>query len=210
MTVQQVTKGRRMGLKDIHVALVTTDTATDYITATPVPLMRSLSAKVTEKKTTDTLYSDDSIEDFVESLDSIDVEIDLADLDPEQEALLRGSTFTNGFLVDNENDMSNTVAIGWRARRTDGKYEFVWLYAGRFNQDSENDYESKGDKIKTQNRTLKGSFRARNKDKNWRIRVNEAYLQDSYTDAKAAIQDWFSKVQEKPTTSAITPTATPS
>jgi phi13 family phage major tail protein len=122
---QQVTKGRRMGLKDVYVALVTSDTTAEYVTDTPVLLARALSAKITEKKTTDTLYSDDTIEDFVESLDSIDVEIDLADLDPQQESLLRGSTFANGFLVDNQNDLSNTVAIGWRARRTDGKYEFV-------------------------------------------------------------------------------------
>jgi hypothetical protein len=27
--------------------------------------------------------------------------------------------------------------------------------------------------------------------------VNEAYLKDSYTSAKTAIQSWFSKVQEK-------------
>lgn len=194
---QQVTKGRRMGLKDVYVALVTSDTTAEYVTDTPVLLARALSAKITEKKTTDTLYSDDTIEDFVESLDSIDVEIDLADLDPQQESLLRGSTFTNGFLVDNQNDLSNTVAIGWRARRTDEKYEFVWLYCGRFNQDSENDYETRGDKIKTQSRTLKGSFRPRFKDGDWRIRVNEAYLQDSYTSAKTAIQSWFSKVQEK-------------
>lgn len=196
MAVQQVTKGRRMGLRDIYVALVTTDTATDYVTATPVLLSRSLSAKITEKKTTDTLYSDDSIEEFVEDFDSVDVEIELADLDPEKEALLKGSSFINGFLVDSGNDVSNTVAIGWRAKRTDKKYEFVWLYCGQFNDNVEDDYESKGDKIKTQSKTLKGSFRPRNKDEKWRVRVNEAYLQDSYTDAKTAIENWFSNVQE--------------
>lgn len=192
----QVTTGRRMGLKDVYVALVTTDTLTDYITDTPVLLSRSLSAKITEKKNTDTLYADDTVDEFVESFESAEVEIDLADLDPEQEALLKGSTFNNGFLTDNENDISNIVAIGWRARRTDGKYEFVWLYCGQFNEGSEDDYETRADKIKTQSKTLKGYFRGRKKDENWRVRVNEAYLQDTYTDAKTAIKDWFSKVQE--------------
>lgn len=192
----QVTKGRRMGLKDVYVALVTTDTSSDYITDTPVLLSRSLSAKVTEKKNTDTLYADDTVDEFVESFDSATIEIDLADLDPEQEALLKGSTFNNGFLVDNEDDVSNTIAIGWRAKRTDKKYEFVWFYVGQFNEGVEDDYETNGEKIKTQSKTLKGSFRARKKDGNWRTRVNEAYLQDSYTDAKTAIKDWFSKVQE--------------
>lgn len=199
MATQQVTKGRRMGLRDIYVAKVLTDTASEYTTDTPVLLSRSLSAKVTEKKTTDTLYSDDSIEEFVEDFDSVDVEIEIADLDPQAEALIKGSTFNNGFLIDKGSDVSNTVAIGWRARRTDKKYEFIWLYCGQFNDNVEDDYESKGDKIKTQSKTLKGSFRPRVKDEKWRARVNEAYLQDSYTDAKAAIQDWFSKVQEEPT-----------
>ena len=51
---QQVTKGRRMGLKDVYVALVTSDTTAEYVTDTPVLLARALSAKITEKKTTDT------------------------------------------------------------------------------------------------------------------------------------------------------------
>ena len=204
--VKQVTKGRRVGLKDVHVALVTTDTETDYITDTPILLKRSLSAKITEKKTTDTLYADDTVDEFVETLDSISVEIDLADLNPEQEALIKGSTFNAGFLTDNENDISNTIALGFRARRTDGTYEFVWLHVGQFNEGIEDDYESKADKIKTQSKTLKGSFRARKKDGNWRVRVNEAYLQDTYTDAKAAIQDWFSKVQEPPANTTQTQT----
>ena len=204
--VKQVTKGRRVGLKDVHVALVTTDTETDYITDTPILLKRSLSAKITEKKTTDTLYADDTVDEFVETLDSISVEIDLADLNPEQEALIKGSTFNAGFLTDNENDISNTIALGFRARRTDGTYEFVWLHDGQFNEGIEEDYKSKADKIKTQSKTLKGSFRARKKDGNWRVRVNEAYLQDTYTDAKAAIQDWFSKVQEPPANTTQTQT----
>lgn len=202
-----VTKGRRMGLKDIHVALVTTDTASDYVTATPVPLARALSAKVTYKKTVDTLYADDAVDETVESFDSLQVEIDLADLDPQQEALLKGATFNNGFITESEEDQSSLVALGWRSKRTDGKYEFSWFYAGQFNEGSTDSYETKGDKVKTQNPTLTGNFRGRLKDKNWRTRVNEAYLQDNYTDAKTAIQDWFSKVQEEPTiVTGTTPT----
>ena len=47
---QQVTKGRRMGLKDVYVALVTSDTTAEYVTDTPVLLARALSAKLQKRK----------------------------------------------------------------------------------------------------------------------------------------------------------------
>ena len=191
-----IVNSRRMGLRDISAALVEKNTASEYSTAEIKKLARSISAKVTEKKKVEKLYSDDGTENVEETLESIEVEIELNDLSPEQEALLKGCTYDNGFLVDNQDDMANEVAIGWRAKRTDGKYEFVWLYCGKFNEGSTENYETQEDKLKTQTPKLKGTFYPREKDKNWRTRVNESYLQESHTSAKAAIQDWFSKVQE--------------
>lgn len=191
-----VVKSRRMGLRDISIALVTENTLSNYTTEAVKKLARSISAKVTEKKKVEKTYSDDGTEEVIETLDSIEVEIELNDLSPEQEALLKGCKFTNGFLVDNQDDMANEIAMGWRAKRTDQKYEFVWLYCGKFNEGATENYETQEDKLKTQTPKLKGTFYPREKDKNWRIRVNESYLQESHTSAKAAIQNWFSKVQE--------------
>lgn len=191
-----VVKSRRMGLRDISISLVTENTLSNYTTDTVRKLARSISAKVTEKKKVDKTFSDDGTEEVIETLDSIEIEIELNDLSPEQEALLKGCKYENGFLVDNQDDMSNEIAIGWRAKRTDHKYEFVWLYCGKFNEGATESYETQEDKLKTQTPKLKGTFYPREKDKNWRVRVNESYLQDSHTDAKAAITDWFSKVQE--------------
>ncbi|CUP72766.1 MULTISPECIES: major tail protein [Clostridium] len=191
-----VVKSRRMGLRDISIALVTENTLSNYTTEAVKKLARSISAKVTEKKKVEKTYSDDGTEEVIETLDSIEVEIELNDLSPEQEALLKGCKFTNGFLVDNQDDMANEIAMGWRAKRTDQKYEFVWLYCGKFNEGATENYETQEDKLKTQTPKLKGTFYPREKDKNWRIRVNESYLQENHTSAKAAIQNWFSKVQE--------------
>ncbi|MGL5245385.1 MAG: major tail protein, partial [Sarcina sp.] len=126
----------------------------------------------------------------------IEVEIELNDLSPEQEAILRGCKYENGFLLDNQDDMANEIAIGWRAKRTDKKYEFVWLYCGKFSEGISDAYETQQDKLKTQTPKLKGTFYPRAKDGNWRVRVNESYLQEQHTDAKKAIQSWFDKVQE--------------
>ena len=191
-----VVNSRRMGLRDISAALVTKNTIEEYA-ATPIKkLARSISAKVTEKKKVEKLYSDDGTEEVIETLESVEVEIELNDLSPEQEALLKGCTYDNGFLIDNQDDMANEIALGWRAKRTDKKYEFVWLYCGKFCEGGTETYETMEEKLKTQTPKLKGTFYPRQKDGNWRVRVNESYLLEEHTDAKSAIQDWFSKVQE--------------
>ena len=191
-----VVNSRRMGLRDISAALVTKNTIEEY-TATPIKkLARSISAKVTEKKKVEKLYSDDGTEEVIETLESIEVEIELNDLSPEQEALLKGCTYDNGFLIDNQDDMANEIALGWRAKRTDKKYEFVWLYCGKFCEGGTETYETMEEKLKTQTPKLKGTFYPRQKDGTWRLRVNESYLLEDHTYAKSAIQSWFSKVQE--------------
>lgn len=191
-----VVNSRRMGLRDISAALVTKNTIDEY-TATPIKkLARSISAKVTEKKKVEKLYSDDGTEEVIETLESVEVEIELNDLSPEQEALLKGCKYDNGFLIDNQDDMANEIALGWRAKRTDKKYEFVWLYCGKFCEGGTETYETMEEKLKTQTPKLKGTFYPRQKDGNWRVRVNESYLLEEHTDAKSAIEGWFSKVQE--------------
>lgn len=192
-----IVKSRRMGLRDISVAKVTTNTPTEYTTGQVKKLARSISAKVTEKKKTEKIYSDEGTEEVIEILESVEVEIEVNDLPPEDEALLKGCIFENGFLVDNQDDTANEIALGWRAKRTDKKYEFVWLYCGKFAEGATETYETIEEKLKTQTPKLKGTFYPREKDGDWRIRVNESYLLEEHSDAKTAIADWFSKVQEK-------------
>ncbi|MPQ45201.1 major tail protein [Clostridium tarantellae] len=193
---ETIVNSRRMGLRDISISVVKENSASNYTTDTVKKLARSISAKVTEKKKVDKIYSDDGTEDVIETLESIEIEIEINDLSPEQEALLRGCKYENGFLIDNQDDRANEIAIGWRAKRTDKKYEFVWNYCGKFNDGTTDTYETQQDKLKTQTPKLKGTFYPRAKDGNWRVRVNESYLKEEHKDAKKAIQSWFDKVQE--------------
>ena len=45
---------------------------------------------------------------------------------------------------------------------------------------------------------MKGTFYGRQKDDNTSVEVDETFLLEEHTDAKSAIQNWFSKVQEPP------------
>ncbi|MFR4164211.1 MAG: major tail protein [Paraclostridium sordellii] len=196
MAVEQVVKTRRMGCKDIYVALVTENTATSYKTDTPLKLGRAIGAKVTIKTNVEKTHSDDIVEEVFEIFESAEIEIESNKLSPEQKALLRGAKYENGFLINNINDKAAEIAIGWRARQTNGKYEFVWYYCGKFNQGFTEEYDTKGDKTKTQTAKLKGTFYGREVDDNYNTEVDETYLLEGHNDAKTAIQDWFSKVQE--------------
>ena len=202
MTVEQAVKTRRMGCKDIYVALVTENTATSYKTATPIKLGRSIGAKVTIKTNVEKTYSDDAVEEVFETFESAEIEVESNKLSPEQKALVRGATYKNGFLVNNTNDKAAEIAIGWRARQTNGKYEFVWYYCGKFNQGFTEEYDTKADKTKTQTAKLKGTFYGRELDGKYNTEVDETYLIEEHKDAKEAIKDWFSKVQEPVETQA--------
>jgi phi13 family phage major tail protein len=193
---EQVVKTRRMGCKDIYVAVVTENTAASYKTATPIKLGRAIGAKVTIKTNVDKTFSDDIVEEVIEAFESAEIEIENNKLSPEQKALLRGATYENGFLVNNVNDKAAEIAIGWRARQTNGKYEFVWYYCGKFNQGFTEEYDTQEAKTKTQTSKLKGTFYGRELDGDYNTEVDETFLLDEETDAKTAIQGWFSKVQE--------------
>lgn len=198
-----IVRSRLCGLKDIYVAEVTANDANNYTTGTPVKLARALSAKISDKFNTEKEYSDDAVEDVIETYDSSDIELSVNTLAPQDYSALFDSLYQNGFLVKSSDDKAKEVAIGWRAKRMNGKYEFTWYYVGRFERPDTN-YETQADKTKTQTTSLKGSFYARQKEdtvngvkKNlYAIQVDESNLLDGDTTAKAAIADWFSKVQE--------------
>ncbi|MGM8306081.1 major tail protein [Clostridium perfringens] len=193
---EQVLKTRRKALKDIYIAIVTKNDATGYTVDTPVKLGRAIGAKVTVKKSVEQTRSDDAVEEIIESDEGTEIEFDVNKLSPEQKAILRGASYKNGMLVYNKDDKAKEVAIGWRSRNTNGKYEFVWHYCGKFNSGWTEDYETEQDKTKTQTAKMKGTFYAREKDGNTSVEVDESYLLEEHTNAKSAIESWFTKVQE--------------
>lgn len=203
MAVEQIVRSRRCGLKDIYVATVTTNNGTTYTAGTPVKLARALKAKVSDKFTREKIFSDDSIEEIVDQYEGTDIDFDVSSLAPQDYAMLYENIYKHGFLLKGSGDGAKEIAIGWRAKKRNGKYEFVWYYCGKLERPDEN-YETQEEKIKTQTATLKGSFYARQKEdtidglkKNlYSISVDESNLLATDTTAAEAIANWFSVVQE--------------
>ncbi|WP_432408639.1 major tail protein [Wukongibacter sp. M2B1] len=184
---------RQIGLKDIYIAKLTKDDATDFTYDTPVKLERGITAKISPKISSEKLYSDDNLEEIVQIFDSIDVEIELNQLSLESRALLQGAKIVKGALLETRDDITPVLAMGFRSKKSNGKYRYVWLYKGRFEMTSD-EYETEADKVKAQSASLKGTFYARDNDGAYRLIMDE-----DATDADATtIANWFTAVQEQP------------
>ena len=155
---QQIIRSRTKSFRDIYVAPVTQNDATAYAAGTPVKLARAISGKVSDKFSVEKIYSDDGVEDTVETYEGTDVEFEVNSLAPQDKAMLFGHLYKNGWLVKNKDDKAPEVAVGYRAKKLNGKYEFVWLYVGTFGQGYDDNYQTQEDKVTTQTATLKGSF----------------------------------------------------
>lgn len=201
--VKNIVRSRLCGLKDIYVAEVTANNGTTYTTGTPQKLARALSAKVTDKFTQEKVYSDDNVEEIVEQYEGTEIDFSVNTLAPQDYAMLFENLFKHGFLLKAAGDGSKEIAIGWRAKKRNGKYEFTWYYCGKLERPDMN-YETQEDKVKTQTAGIKGTFYARSKEdtidgkrKNlYSIQVDEGNLLAEDTTAAQAITDWFAEVQE--------------
>ena len=133
-TPQTIVRSRTCGCRDFYIAKITQNTAAGYVTETPVKLARAIRAKVDEKWTSEKIYSDDGTEEVINSYEGTELELEINALAPQDRNLLFGQLYENGFLVKTANDQAPEVAVGWRERKLNGKYEFKWLYAGKFSE----------------------------------------------------------------------------
>lgn len=201
-TTKEIVRSRTKAFRDIHIAKVTTNSETEYAADTPTKLARAITAKVNDKYSAETIYSDDSVEDTSMTYEGTEVELEVNSLAPQDKSAVFGQLYDKGYLVKSKNDTPPELALGYRAKKLNGKYEFVWYYCGRFDQGFEDDYETESKKTTTQTATLKGDFYERKMDQRIAVNVDESNLVAENTDAAAAIKNWFAKVQEYPEATA--------
>ncbi len=195
---------RYCGLRDVYVAKVTQNDTEGYTAGTPVKMARAITAKISDKFTSEKLYSDDGVEGMLQAYEGTDVELKVNTLAAADRAAFFGQAYLNGFLLKSAEDEAPEVALGYRVRRLNGKFDFVWMYCGRFAQGNEENYETEAASKTAQTNTVKGEFYQREKmDKVdgkdvhlYEVRVDESNLATEDTGAAAAIKAWFGKVQE--------------
>ena len=184
---ETITRSRLVGLKDICVAAVTTNDEDVYAADVPVRLAKAIAATVKDTFSVEYTYSDDEVEDTVETYEKTEIELEVNRLTPGDYALLFDTLYKYGFL----------------AKQGNGKYEFSWYYCGTA-EHPDVTYETVKDKKTAQTIKITFTFYARKKEdtiegekkKLYALIVDESNLLEEHTTAKEAIAAWFSEVQE--------------
>ena len=199
---KQIVRSRTCGCRDFYVAKLTQNDAKAYVAGTPVKLARAIKAKIDEKWSSEKIYSDDGTEEVINSYEGTEIELEVNALAPQDRQTVFGQLYENGFLVKTADDKAPEVAVGWRERKLNGKYEFKWLYVGKFAEGISEEASTKEGKLSPTTKSIKGSFYERSIDNLYEVSVDESNLVAEDTDAATAIKDWFSKVQEAPDAAA--------
>ena len=118
-----------IGLDKLYYAPITEDANGNETYGTPVQLAKAISAELSVELNEATLYADDGQAEAVKEFKSGTISLGIDDLGNEKAAALVGATVdANGVLVSSGEDVSQYVAIGFRAKRANGKYKYFWLY----------------------------------------------------------------------------------
>jgi phi13 family phage major tail protein len=102
----------------------------------------------------------------------------------------------NKVLISASEDGGTPVAIGFRAKKANGKYRYFWLYRVKFGVPATN-LATKGESITFSTPTIEGTVLRRNKldgqgNHPWKAEVSE----DDTGVAAATITGWYTQVYE--------------
>ena len=153
-----------IGLDKLYYAPITEDTNGDETYGTPAVLAKAISAELSVELNEAILYADDGAAEVVKEFKSGTLSLGIDDIGAEIASALSGATIDkNGVVISGSDDGGNPVAVAFRARKSNGKYRYYWLYRVKFGIPATN-LQTKGDSISFQTPTIEGTIMRRNKE----------------------------------------------
>ena len=186
-----------IGLDKLYYAPLTEDENGEETYGTPVQLAKAISAELSVELAEATLYADDGASEVVKEFKSGTLSLGVDDIGPSVASDLSGVTIDkNNVIIASSEDATAPVAIGFRAKKSNGKYKYFWLYRVKFGIPASS-LATKGDSITFSTPTIEGTIMRRNKPdgKNnhpWKAEVTEG---DTGVET-SVITNWYSKVYE--------------
>lgn len=186
-----------IGLDSLYYAPITEDANGVETYGTPVVLSKAIKADMSVELIEAILYADDSAAEVVKEFKQGKITLNINDLGSAKAAALLGATVDEkGVLISRAEDIAKPVAVGFRARKSDGNYVYYWLYRVLFGVPSDS-LETKGDNINFSTPTIEGTITRRNKPDAkgkhpWRAKIDESEVG---ADA-ATVTAWFTDVYE--------------
>ena len=184
-----------IGLDSIYYATITDSTSGETY-ETPAKLARATKADLSVEFSEGTFYADDALCDTVREFKSAKLTLGVDDLAAGVLAALTGATVDNKkALIFASEDSAPYVAVGFRAKKSNNKYRYFWLYRGKFGVPSDS-LETKGDSVKFAEKSIEGTFMRSEKayggSHPWKAQIDE----DDTGVAAGDIAAWFTTVYE--------------
>ncbi|MGD9700675.1 major tail protein [Acinetobacter sp.] len=184
-------KHATVGVEMLHYAIATVAADGTVTYDLPVKISDAQKITITPKTTTDKYYADDTTADIVNSFDGCDVGIETYGIKNEILAALEGHEVdANGVVIENANDEPPYIALGFRSRKRNGKYRYIWLLLGKKKPGNE-EYETIKEKQEPKSAVMPFEF-VQCANGNWRYKIDE-------DDPAAPIgleTKWFAKVYD--------------
>ena len=186
-----------IGLDKLYYATITDDENGEEIYGTPTQLAKAISAELSVELAEATLYADDGAAEIVIEFKNGTISLGVDDIGSTTAAALTGVTVDkNNVVVSNSEDGGDPVAVGFRAKKSNGKYKYYWLYRVKFGIPATN-LATKGDSITFSTPTIEGTVLRRNKPDTsgkhpWKAEVTEG---DKDVPA-SVISGWYTEVYE--------------
>ena len=186
-----------IGLDKLFYSKITEDANGNETYATPVSLAKAMTAELSVELAEATLYADDGAAEVVKEFQSGTLSLGVDNIGLSVAADLTGATVDdNGVLVSASEDGGDPVAIGFRAKKANGKYRYFWLYRVIFGIPATN-LTTKGESIEFSTPTIEGTVYRRNKvdakgNHPWKAEVSE----DDSGVSPTVITGWYDEVYE--------------
>lgn len=186
-----------IGLDKLFYAKITEDDNGDETYATPIQMAKAMSADLSVELAEATLYADDGAAEIVKEFKSGTLSLGVDDIGATVASDLTGANIdANGVVISTSEDGGDPVAVGFRAKKANGKYKYYWLYRVKFGIPATN-LATKGDSITFSTPTIEGTILRRNKldgkgKHPWKAEVTEG----DATVGADTIANWYKEVYE--------------
>jgi len=186
-----------IGLDKLYYAKITEDANGVETYEKPTSLAKAMTADLSVELAEATLYADDGAAEIVKEFKSGTLYLGIDELGAAVASDLTGATIdANGVVIATTEDGGTPVAVGFRAKKANGKYKYFWLYRVKFGIPA-TALATKGDSITFNTPTIEGTIMRRNKPDAsgkhpWKAEVTEGDATVSAT----VITNWYNDVYE--------------
>jgi phi13 family phage major tail protein len=176
-----------LGLKDLYYAVITEDEDSKETYGEPKKMAGAMTADLSITTADGKLYVDDALKESVSEFANGTLKLGVDELEQGVEAELLGQTVDGaGIKWAGGEDEPPYVAVGFRAKKSGGKYRYIWLLKCRAKVPAEK-YETKGESINFQTPEIELTIMRRTSDSNWKADAVGKPTDD-------AVKGWFEKV----------------